>query len=747
MVRYYRFASPKALDLALITILLFSSILVSFAGQVHAANFSITVNPTQGMWSSTVEVSISGWVDSPNFDSSWSLRIRDAGNTSEELYIPYNYGGIGLYVQTAPGTWSNNLTIPALATVGPNIIRLYRWDETLQRDVVVASTPFTVLDRPAVEAVQLRVSPSQGMSGDSVVFTLINYSHDPNGDYKINLRATQNDPSSGQPATNFAFTVGGVDTTPSPKWIQAAADAWTITYTLNFGKDYAGNGWIYASGDSTKVLAYTPFNFLATQYALTLVHHGAFDQDVLANQAPAGEITATLKQANGNTVSQANLYFFVEKGDPNFYSANSQMPIRMPNPLPESAYLEQTMPQLNLEWTQCFGGTYNTGVISMNYIQQDLISYSLLLEYIKFQHPLGVGNSMRIYSIAFDLPLSSVESGAKPKPVATASVDIVYNSIAVVGKITNQVSITSTISGYQQTLPFTDKNTPCQISPDDVITMPRGSKLTIVWLSGTRMSMEPKASYDECSFSIGMKDLGWMRSIRNLAAKTVTVVEYVHTVHGGYELYLAWAGEGAIAAKAALLMIVLLPVGIAADWLLEPNVESDYSNEAIVMGVHSTILVDQDLNSTSIYTLEGQATLYKNDSTDVAVTTGNSINITQTGVYGPVKPFTTSGLSSDQQALMEFAQVQATTQPTSSPSAMSQNNFPVTSPSESSQTGFQLIAAVTSVLPYLLVGVGAIVVVVVALAVFMRRNKQHTSPPSIPPPPPPPTAPLNVKPS
>jgi hypothetical protein len=115
---------------------------------------SITVNPTQGPWGSTVKVTI--MISNQNFNDSGpdgagsgvSVRIQDAAGTNPEEYMQRAHlDASGDYVRTRPYTWSCDLTIPVDSIEGHSVIRLYDWDTQHYNEIPIAETSFTVLPR------------------------------------------------------------------------------------------------------------------------------------------------------------------------------------------------------------------------------------------------------------------------------------------------------------------------------------------------------------------------------------------------------------------------------------------------------------------------------------------------------------------------------------------------------------------------------------------------------------------------
>jgi hypothetical protein len=720
---------------------------------------SVTVSPSQALGGDKVTVTVTGYSTqnfSPNPNTPYNsiscvicppgyeggagsnFREPDASIYSVDIIpidsLDWTPGGPGVWIKTFTlGTWIIPGTYQLCACYGYG-----------RNDWVLGDTSFTILSTPPV---QLKVSPTQGKSGDNVVFTLINYVNEPNLDNTFGLIATKNDPSLGTPSTSFAFTAGGVDNNPSPKWIQAASDAWTITYTLGFSNDNTGNYWVYATGGNVAVLAFTSFNFLPTQspsgsYLLTLVHHGAFDQDVLANQAIGGEVTATLT-SNSKPVPQANIYFFAGITDPAFYSDHGRMPIMMPDQNFASSYLKQVLPLLSLDWGQSYGGTYSTGVAHVNYVLQSLVDYSLLQEYLQHEKSLRYSTRMTIYAVAFDQSLSSISTGGKPKPIAFAYVEFYYDSIAIIAKISYAVALTQTTQGASgpitNTYAFTNKQTPVEISPDDTITIQPGSMVIIVWLSGTRLTVSPATSAS-VSFNVGTEDMGYLYGFQWWATRSLKVADFAHIFHGACRIFVELPVLGGAALWPAIPHVVGITLALyGLEYALEPSTETESYKEPIIMGIQSRILVEQGLNSTEIYTLEGQATLYRSDDSEINVTTGNSINFDQNGTYGSVEPFSTSQLSFDQKDLLNFAEIQnvpsstiSLPNPTSTPAFYSapptpslSNLFPDLNSSPSLSP---LESIVTTYLPYLIVGAVA-VVVACSLLVIAERKREPKHPP------------------
>jgi hypothetical protein len=151
--RKIHLAMMKVAGLFLIVFLLLASIFVSTAAQ--SASVFITIDPSSGPWGSTVKVTITfndgvsnSWVG-PDSTPGMSVRIRDAGGTTPEIYMqPAHLDASSNYVRAGPYTWSGDLTVPVNAKNGPNTIRLYRFNSTTQKDEVLAQTLFTVTEWP-----------------------------------------------------------------------------------------------------------------------------------------------------------------------------------------------------------------------------------------------------------------------------------------------------------------------------------------------------------------------------------------------------------------------------------------------------------------------------------------------------------------------------------------------------------------------------------------------------------------------
>jgi len=132
----------------------------------------------------------------------------------------------------------------------------------------------------------------------------------------------------------------------------------------------------------------------------------------------------------------------------------------------------------------------------------------------------------------------------------------------------------------------------------------------------------------------------------------VSGLEYAHYLHLAFTpAVIYYQGVGA-----AVEHGIVFGIGIkSGEWSLEPGTEIEEVIEPIFIVPHSGILIDLGNNSSSIYTLEGTASVYNKGRSVVNVTAGHKMNVSQDGTFGQVATFSQANLDGEQKKLVEFA--------------------------------------------------------------------------------------------
>jgi hypothetical protein len=394
---------------------------------------------------------------------------------------------------------------------------------------------------------------------------------------------------------------------------------------------------------------------------ITITHIHPFSAEALSNSAKGGDIIVKVVDEKGKPVANKQVFLFTERlnrqnvGSPLVYSEPIQLYSHMWIDGHEISGFPAGFYQNPGDFWE--GSvelrTDNNGMATYNYV--DHIQYENLEDQLaKF----GDAES-RIWAFVFDKEHNDlgahVTMGDNMSVTASSSVTIKFTSDAIIAAVMDVNSPVNVRHGDSNTdIPITSANVPFQINSTDRIRLGPASSVKIVWLSGERLSVAPKwekfkNAEDITEFTIGTKDMGLLDTAQRYGISGLKYAHYVHLFFMPAVIYYHGAG-------AAIEHGIVFGIGIkGGEWSLEPGTEIEEVIEPIFIVPHSGILIDLGNNSSSIYTLEGTASVYNKDRSVVNVTTGHKMNVSQDGTFGQVATFSQANLDDEQKKLVEFA--------------------------------------------------------------------------------------------
>jgi hypothetical protein len=395
--------------------------------------------------------------------------------------------------------------------------------------------------------------------------------------------------------------------------------------------------------------------------SITITHIHPFSTEALSDPLKGGDIIVKVVDDKGKPVANKQVFLFTERLNRQNVGSNwiYSEPIQMASHMWVHGHDISGFPAGYYQNPEDFWEgsvelrTDNNGVATYNYV--DHIQYSILQDQID---KLGDAES-RIWAFVFDKEHKDlgthVTMGDNMSVTASDSVTIKFTSIAVIAAVMDVNSPVNVRHGDSNTdIPITSANVPYPINSTDRIRLGPASSVKIAWLSGERLSVADKwekfkSAEDITEFTISTKDMGWLDTARRYG---VTGLEYVHYAHLGLMPVVIYYEGGWVALKHGICFTIGTMGGEA---VLEPGTEVEEVIEPILIVPHSGILIDFGNNSSSIYTLEGTAEVYRKDGAAVNVTTGHKMNVSQDGTFSQVSTFSQGQLDDEQKDLIEFA--------------------------------------------------------------------------------------------
>jgi hypothetical protein len=410
------------------------------------------------------------------------------------------------------------------------------------------------------------------------------------------------------------------------------------------------------------------------EFTLTITHYHPFSTEALSNKPGirGGDVIVTVKDANGKPA--ANKQVILLGRDLNYATSNIENNpdlIILPSPYAKQwfqgyditgfpdAYYSDSLHY----WKGCVVlRTDSYGQAKFNYA--DSINYADLEA--QMEKSASAHYTLYAYVLNGDITTSASPSDREKRTViASGSVDIVFDSVAVITKVGSQDPTVSDpkvrVMGMQGDTPagttaVTNANIPYKIKIGSYILFNKGDDCEIRWLSGTKYQVftRPELFKDDGSQAklwIGIKDFGWYR--------------WVGTTFQDPKKY-AMSALGTNALWAVITNNA--PAPVKAAWITGSTVfalgfsESQKMNDPLIIEPHSTLLVEWNDDNITLYTIEGTASLYDKNGQSVNVTTGNKGVYDAGEVIGSPTAYKADEFTADQNKAIEAAKKEMSTE-------------------------------------------------------------------------------------
>jgi hypothetical protein len=332
------------------------------------------------------------------------------------------------------------------------------------------------------------------------------------------------------------------------------------------------------------------------------------------------------------------------------------------------------------------------GQASYNYLNDySTLTASFQLNYDRIAEHIdkeGVAET-KLWAVVFDKDIDEINSlfaGMKSPndrvltAIGSNSQMIEFDHVAVVThvatNIPDKVPIITVLRGSKDSKVADVANVACPypLKPGDILEFNKGDAAELLFISNLKFDIHAKNDFFEnpkypdfkAYLKIGAQNLGWHYYMTGLVSGPGQATQ---AAAGSAFWMLVSTSTNAVKQAWNGVAFGLALGWYTADW---------YENPLLVAQVHSVLLVEADGMNATVSTIEGRVMLTNGLNQTVNVTTGQKINVSSQGVYGPINTFNEKDLSSDQQKSLQTA-IAEQSQPTG-PSPGTGNSSPTGSP-------------------------------------------------------------------